>query len=80
MATSLNAPFSFNAYPHKITPMPVHVARRGGKYRIVDHAGDIETTPQGHAKDGGGHKDKKTADAQARAINASLRDPNWRDK
>lgn len=54
--------------------MPVHVARLRGKYRIVDHAGDIETTPRGHARDGGGFKTREEALRQMRAINASLED------
>jgi len=52
--------------------MPVHVARRGKKYRIVDHAGNVEMTPQGHPRDGGGHSTKDMADRQARAINMHL--------
>lgn len=52
--------------------MPVSIREIDGKYRIVEPGGAIATTPQGHARDGGGHKTRAQAAAQQRAINASL--------
>ena len=53
--------------------MPVKVVKRGKRWRVVEGNGKIATTSQGNARDGGGHTSKAGADAQARAINASLR-------
>lgn len=56
--------------------MPVHVAKRDGKYRVVDPNGKIAKNKGDTAADGGGHKSKDAAAAQARAINASLKRRN----
>lgn len=53
--------------------MPVHVERRGGKYRLIEPDGTLAMTPQGHARDGGGHDSEGMAGRQARAINSSLK-------
>lgn len=50
--------------------MPVHVEKRGARYRIIEADGKIATTPNGRPRDGGGHRQKRTAMAQMRAINA----------
>lgn len=52
--------------------MPVTVRRVGSKYRIVEPGGGISTTPQGHARDGGGHATRAQALRQMRAMNASI--------
>jgi hypothetical protein len=52
--------------------MPVKVKKRRGKYRVVEANTDrIAKTDKGNARDGGGHRTKLKADAQARALNAS---------
>lgn len=51
--------------------MPVKVSKQGDKYRVVKAStGRIEKTSTGKARDGGGHKNKSTAERQARAINS----------
>ncbi len=52
--------------------MPVSVAERDGKFRIVGPDGKIEVTPEGHARDGGGHATHEEAARQQRAINMHL--------
>ena len=53
--------------------MPVTVVKRGAKYRVVEaDTKKIAATPNGKARDGGGHADQAKASRQARAINASL--------
>lgn len=53
--------------------MPVHVEKVDGKYRVVEVAtGHIAKNAAGTAVDGSGHTDATKAEAQARAINASL--------
>lgn len=52
--------------------MPVHVERRGGKYRLIEPGGQVATTSQGTARDGGGHPNRDKAERQARAINSNL--------
>lgn len=52
--------------------MPVHVERRNGRYRLIEPNGDVAATPQGHARDGGGHASRDKAERQARAINSNL--------
>lgn len=53
--------------------MPVKVAQKGGKYRVVESAtGKLAKTSGGKARDGGGHSSKAKATAQVRAINYSL--------
>ena len=52
--------------------MPVSVVERNGKYRIVGPDGRIEMTPEGHARDGGGHATHEEAARQQRAINMHL--------
>lgn len=51
--------------------MPVKVAKRGNKYRIVGPGGGIEKTKNGKPRDGGGHASKAAAQKQANAINAN---------
>jgi hypothetical protein len=51
--------------------MPVHVEKRGDKYRIVDPDGKI-VKRNGSAVDGGGKKSKEEVKKQAAAINISL--------
>ena len=53
--------------------MPVHVEKRGNKYRIVEPGGKIAKTSKGSARDGGGHTSKAKASAQVRAINQNRR-------
>ena len=57
--------------------MPVSVRRIAGKYRIVGPDGKIEMTPQGHARDGGGHATRAEAARQQRAINMHVMDKAW---
>ncbi len=52
--------------------MPVHVGKQGKLFRLLEPSGALATTSQGHARDGGGHATRNKAEAQARAINASL--------
>lgn len=55
--------------------MPVKVMECHGKFRVVEAAsGLVAVTPQGSARDGGGHATRAAAEAQARAINASIGD------
>lgn len=50
--------------------MPVMVAKRGDKYRIVEaETGKIATHRSGTPVDGGGHVTREEALSQARAIN-----------
>ena len=51
--------------------MPVKVARREDKFRIVEGDGTIAMTAKGAARDGGGHRSRAKAERQARAINAA---------
>lgn len=54
--------------------MPVSVKRHGTKFRVVEGDSDvIAKNASGSAADGGGHATKAAAEAQARAINASLK-------
>jgi len=54
--------------------MPNTVRKIGDKYRVVEAAtGAITKNATGTAVDGGGHRSKAAASAQARAINASQR-------
>lgn len=52
--------------------MPVKVAKRKGKYRLVEPSGRIAKTPKGRARDGGGHASKEKAQRQQRAINRNI--------
>jgi hypothetical protein len=52
--------------------MPVNCANIGGKFRIVDDSGAIETHASGEPLDGGGHDSGEACAAQARAINSEL--------
>jgi hypothetical protein len=52
--------------------MPVKVKKQGTKFRIVGPNGRVEKTKKGTPVDGGGHSSKSKAEAQARAINASI--------
>jgi hypothetical protein len=49
--------------------MPAKVSKRGGKYRVVEPSGKVVRNRAGTAVDGGGHRSKAKAQAQARAIN-----------
>jgi hypothetical protein len=50
--------------------MPAKVAKRGGKFRVVEaRTGRIVKNKAGTAADGGGHRSRARAQAQARAIN-----------
>lgn len=51
--------------------MPVHVEKRGSRYRVVEPSGKIAKTSKGNARDGGGHATKAKAGAQVRAINSN---------
>jgi len=53
--------------------MPATVAKRGEKYRVVEDDGSLVKNKQGTPVDGGGHKSRSAAEAQARAINANKR-------
>lgn len=55
--------------------MPVTVARRGGRWRVVEKTpggSKIAKNAAGTAADGGGHESREQAERQARAINRSL--------
>lgn len=52
--------------------MPVTVAKRGKKFRVVEN-GKIAKNKGGTSLDGGGHETRTTAVKQARAVNASLK-------
>lgn len=52
--------------------MPVKVKKINGKFRIVEPSGKIARNEKGTAIDGGGHSNRSEAQAQARAINASI--------
>ena len=54
--------------------MPVKVALRKGKYRLVEPSGRIAKTHLGHAMDGGGSKSRAKRDRQAAHINQALRE------
>jgi len=49
--------------------MPVKVAKRGGKFRVVEPSGRIAKTSTGKARDGGGHASRAAAQRQANAMN-----------
>lgn len=52
--------------------MPYKVAKRAGKYRIIEaNTGRIAKNKGGTALDGGGHKTKPKADKQESALNIS---------
>lgn len=52
--------------------MPVIVLKRRGRYRVVEaDTRRIAKTKNNKARDGGGHRSKKKAERQARAINAA---------
>jgi hypothetical protein len=61
-------------YLERSTEMPVRVTKIGGKFRIVEGSGDIAKNNSGTPLDGGGHESQEKASAQARAINASLKE------
>jgi hypothetical protein len=53
--------------------MPVKVKREGRKFRVIEAgSGRLAKNASGGEVDGGGHDTQAKADAQARAINASL--------
>jgi hypothetical protein len=56
--------------------MPVKVKKIDDKYRIVEEDGSVARTKGGSGKphDGGGHRSRTKAEAQARAINQGLRE------
>lgn len=49
--------------------MPVHVEKRGIKWRVIEPSGRIAKTSSGKPKDGGGHSNRAAAISQVRAIN-----------
>lgn len=53
--------------------MPAFTVKRGSMHRVVHKVGNrtLLVKKDGKAVDGGGHKSKKAADRQARAINAN---------
>lgn len=53
--------------------MPVHVVKRGDKYRIVEKSGKIATNAAGTAIDGGGHSSQSAAQRQATAVNINIK-------
>ena len=54
--------------------MPVKVARRGNKFRVVESAtGKIVTNKAGTPVDGAGHSSRDKAKSQVQAINTSLK-------
>lgn len=55
--------------------MPVHTKKIDGQWRIVEGNGRIAKSKNGKPRDGGGHGNNlKKAEAQARAINESIKD------
>lgn len=52
--------------------MPVHVEKKGNKFRVVEPSGKIAKNSAGTAIDGGGHSSKVAAQKQATAVNISL--------
>ncbi len=53
--------------------MPVTIAKRGDKYRIMEaDKRHIAKNRSGTALDGGGHRARKSAERQMRAINRSI--------
>lgn len=53
--------------------MPVKVAKRGNKYRVIEaHTGNLARNKSGGVVDGGGFKTKEKAQRQVRAINANM--------
>lgn len=52
--------------------MPVRVAKRRGKFRIVEQGGRILKSVHGRPMDGGGHTAKSKAARQAGYINESM--------
>lgn len=49
--------------------MPAKVVKRGDKFRVVEPDGTL-VKRNGSAVDGGGHRSKSKAEAQARAVNS----------
>lgn len=49
--------------------MPVKVRKRGDKYRIVE-GGKLAKSKEGKPVDGGGHRSRRKAERQQRAINS----------
>lgn len=49
--------------------MPARVEKRDGKWRVVEPSGKLVRNRAGTPVDGGGHRRKEEAQAQARAIN-----------
>jgi len=53
--------------------MPAGVAKRNGKFRVVEPNGRLVRNKAGTPVDGGGHASKAKATAQARAVNTPKR-------
>lgn len=51
--------------------MPVKVAKRGDRFRVVEMDGKIAKNQAGTALDGGGKKSKAAAQRQVSAVNIS---------
>jgi len=61
--------------------MPVKVKKIGNLFRVVEvSSGNIATTKNNVAVDGGGHKSKAKASRQQNAINTSLTEGNIGDR
>ena len=53
--------------------MPVRVAKKGNKFRVVDPDGNLAKNKAGKPLDGGGHSSHAKATAQSQAVNISLK-------
>lgn len=60
--------------------MPVHIRRKGGKFRTVEKDGSIAMTENGKPRDGGGFKRRIDAAVQVREINKHYRKKKRRRK
>lgn len=57
--------------------MPVRVAKRAGKFRVIEATtGRLATNKSGTAVDGGGHSSRARATKQIQAINANTPRPS----
>ena len=51
--------------------MPLAIAKRGKRFRLVEPSGSIAKNSKGTAIDGGGHSSREKAEKQRNAINMS---------
>jgi len=56
--------------------MPAKVRKRDDEFRVVEPSGRLVRKESGTPVDGGGHKSRDKAQAQARAINARAKGNN----